>query len=154
MIKPLRDVTKHLHGGGLGLAEGGLGGLALGVPLSGLLLTLGLVGSHDILVAPAELSSKLAEVGVLAARLQAGDTEGVGDNDLLDLVEGVGDTLDSLVALHQELQLVADVRARDDELLTADHNNLLPKQSLLRDEGGEAAQEVAPRVDHCQLLKR
>merc|ERR1712159_569435 len=181
----------------LGLGECSLLGLALGVPLSGLLLALGLVGGDDICVAPAELGSELAEIGVLAARLQAGDTECVGHDHLLDLVEGGRDALNgldtlesggatvpdvgehathqthehvsggfvvewalprvgvhALVALHEELQLVADVRARDDEVLAADNDNLLAKQSLLSDEGGEAAKQVVPRIDHGELLKR
>lgn len=66
-------------------------GLALDLPL--LLETV-----DNVLVAPSDLVRDALEGGVLAAGLQAEDTEGGGDDDLLDLVLGRGDTLVELKA--------------------------------------------------------
>jgi len=49
---------------------------------------------------------------------------------------------------------VADVRARDNELLTADHDDLLPKESLLGHEGRQASKEMTTRINHNSLFKR
>ena len=66
-------------------------GLALDLPLL-------LEAVDNVLAAPSDLVRDALEGGVLAAGLQAEDTEGGGDDDLLDLVLGGGNTLVELKA--------------------------------------------------------
>lgn len=55
--------------------------------------------SNNILVLPANLMAETANGAVLAAGLEAEDSEGLGNDHLLLLVVGRGDTLENLEAL-------------------------------------------------------
>jgi len=180
----------------LGLSECSLLNLLGGIPLGGPGTASILVLGDDITVAPSELGGELTEVGELAAWLQASDAEGIWDDDLLDLVEWLWDTLNSLdalecsgstvpdvrqhtannthehvsrglvvewtlpwvgvhtlVALHEELELVADVGARNDEPFAAHNNDLLSHECFLGDERGKATEKVPACIDHSCFLK-
>lgn len=93
--------------GGLTLASGSLlgvgdlaGGDALTLVVSGTLgLSSLLQASDDVLVLPADLVAETADGAVLAAGLQAEDTESLGNDHLLLLVVGGRNTLKDLEAL-------------------------------------------------------
>ena len=58
------------------------------------------VPGNNVLVLPAELVTETTDSAVLAARLEPQYPQGLGNNDALLLVVGVGDTLEGLQALH------------------------------------------------------
>lgn len=57
------------------------------------------IPSNDVLVLPADLVAETADSAVLAAGLESEDSQSLGNNDLLLLVVGRGDTLEDLEAL-------------------------------------------------------
>lgn len=93
--------------GGLALAGGSLlgvgdltGGNTLALVVGGTLgLSSLLQAGDDVLVLPANLVAETTDGAVLATRLQAEDAEGLGNDHLLLLVVGGGDTLEDLEAL-------------------------------------------------------
>jgi len=171
--------------------------LLLGVVESGRLdLALSLQSLDQLVVRPAHLGRELAQDAELAARSQTDNAHGIGDDLALDLIEGVGDTLEDLEALQSggttsglvgdhatndtpqdtrgstevdhaavgvgvhataeeslELELVAEQRARDVDLLSANQNDLLAVQELLGDIRSQAAHHVALAIDNDDLLK-
>ena len=58
------------------------------------------IPSNNILVLPANLVAQTANGAVLAAGLESEDAEGLGNDHLLLLVVGRGNTLKDLEALH------------------------------------------------------
>lgn len=65
---------------------------------------------NDVAVLPAELTAETADGAVLAAGLEAEDTEGLGDDHALLVVVGRGDTLEGLQAVHGSVTTLGLVR--------------------------------------------
>ena len=80
------SLSLALEDGLLALEEGGTTGGALGLELL-----------DEALVLPADGGSEVTEAAVLAVSLELEDSEGGGDDDLLDLVVGGGATLEATV---------------------------------------------------------
>ena len=57
------------------------------------------------------------------------------------------------ISTRDALTFVAHVGTRDDEVLTANHDNLLSEESLLGDEASKTSHEVVTGVDDDHLLK-
>lgn len=57
------------------------------------------IPSNDVLVLPANLAGQTTDSAELAAGLETENTESLGNDDLLGLVVGRGDTLEDLEAL-------------------------------------------------------
>jgi hypothetical protein len=109
--------------------------LALGLPL---LLQL----VDDVLVTPTDLVRQPLQGAVLPAGLESEDTESGGNNHLLDLVLGGGDTLEQL----QSLQSGSSSRG-----LVGDHSS----DSLVEDSrrGSEVERTGSGRVDNVSLVE-
>jgi hypothetical protein len=114
---------------GLGqLSRGDLLALVVGGALG---LSSLLQAGNDVLVLPADLVAETADGAVLAAGLQAENTEGLGDDHLLLLVVGGRDTLEDLEALKSGGTTGG---------LVGDHAT----DSLVEDSGGGAEVEGTP----------
>ena len=81
---------------GLGLEDEAVGSLLLVVERSGADLSLSLELSNHSSVLPAHLLGKTSENGEFAVRLETKDSQSLRDDDSLDLVVGVGNSLDDL----------------------------------------------------------
>ena len=87
-----------------------------------------LQSSNDVLVLPANLAGQTTDSAELAAGLETENTESLGNDDLLGLVVGRGDTLEDLEALESSSTTGG---------LVGDHAT----DSLVEDSGGSAEVE-------------
>jgi hypothetical protein len=104
---------------------------------------------NNVAVLPAELTAETADGAVLAAGLEAEDTEGLGNDHALLVVVGRGDTLEGLQAVHGSVTTLGLVRdhATDGAPEHLGRRTVVPWTTARRVETGLFAEESL--VLHC-----